>query len=69
MLILLYCPAERTNPVTSHAVVLQDGGALAPKAITKHHFFPFKTVTLIVFVIYFSIKVEINLLNNVNLTD
>ncbi len=54
--------------MTSHAVVLQDVGALAPKAITEHIFF-FKTVTLIVFVIYFLIKVEINLLNNVNLTD
>ncbi len=43
---------EQTNPVMSHAVVLQDGGARAPKAITKHPFF-FKTVTLIVFVIYF----------------
>ncbi len=52
----------------SHVVVLQDGGALLPKAITKHIFF-FKTVTLIVFVIYYLIKVEITLLNNVNLTD
>ncbi len=39
MLILLHWPSERTNPVTSHAVVLQDGGALAPKAITKQPFF------------------------------
>ncbi len=67
MRILLYWPEERTNPVTSHVKVLQDGGALAPKAITKHPFF-FKTVTLIMFM-YFLIKVEINLLNNVNLTD
>ncbi len=59
----------RTSPVTSHAVVLQDGGTLAPKAITKQPFF-FKMVTLIMFVIYFFlIKVEIALLNNVNLTD
>ncbi len=57
----------RTNPVTSHAVVQQDGGTLAPKAITKQPFF-FKMVTLIMFVI-FLIKVEITLLNNVNLTD
>ncbi len=68
MLILLYWPSERTNPVTSHAVVQQDGGTLAPKAITKQPFF-FKMVTLIKFVIYFLIKVEITLLNNVNLTD
>ncbi len=68
MLILLYWPSERTNPVTSHAVVLQDGGALAPKAITKQPFF-FKMVTLSMFVIYFLINVEITLLNNVNLTD
>ncbi len=53
MLILLYWPSERTNPVASHAVVvLQDGGALAPKAITKQPFF-FKMVTLIMFVIIF----------------
>ncbi len=39
MLILLYWPSERTNPMTSHTVVLQDGGALAPKAITKQPFF------------------------------
>ncbi len=52
MLILLYWPSDRTNPVTSHAVVQQDGGALAPKAITKQPFF-FKMVTLIMFVIYF----------------
>ncbi len=45
MLILLYWPSERTNPVSSHAVVLQDGGTLAPKAITKQPFF-FKIVTL-----------------------
>ncbi len=68
MLILLYWPSERTNPVMSHAVALQDGGALAPKAITKQPVF-FKMVTLIMFVIYFLIKVEITLLNNVNLTD
>ncbi len=41
--------------------------ALASKAITKHFFF--KMVTLIIFVIYFLIKVEIALLNNVNLND
>ncbi len=52
MLILLHWPSERTNPVTSHAVVLQDGGSLAPKAITKQPFF-FKMVTLIMFVIDF----------------
>ncbi len=52
MPILLNWPTERTNPVMSHMVVLQDGGALAPKAITKHPFF-FKMVSLIVFVIYF----------------
>ncbi len=52
----------------SHAVVLQDGGALALKVITKHPFF-FKMVSLIVFVIYFLIKVEITLLNYANLTD
>ncbi len=51
---------ERTNPVTSHAVVLQDGGTLALKAITKHPFF-FKMVSLIVFVIQFFINVEITL--------
>ncbi len=67
MLILLHWSSERTNLVTSHTVVLQDGGALSPKAIMKHPFF-FKMVTLIMFVIYFLIKVEITLLN-VNLTD
>ncbi len=49
-------------------MVLQDGGALAPKAITKQDFY-FKMVTLIMFIIYILIKVEITLLNNVNLTD
>ncbi len=68
MLILLHWSSERTNPVTSHAVVLQDGGALASKAITKQTFF-FKMVTLIMFVIYFFIKMELIFLNNVNLTD
>ncbi len=48
-------------------ILLQDCSALAPKAVTKHSFF-FKTVTLIVFVIYFFINVVINLLNNLNLT-
>ncbi len=68
MLVLLYWSLERTNPMTSHAVALQDGGALASKAITKHPFF-LKMVTLIMFVIYFLTKVEITLVNNVNLTD
>ncbi len=68
MLILLYWPLERINPVTSHAVVLQDSGTLAPKAITKQPFF-FKMVTLIMFVIYFFIKMEVIFLNNVNLAD
>ncbi len=45
--ILLHWPTERTNPVTSYAVVLQDGGTLAPKAITKHPFL-FKMVTFVV---------------------
>ncbi len=61
MPILLYWPMERTNPVMSHTVVLQDGSTLALKAITKHPFF-FKMVSLIVFVIYFLIKVEITLI-------
>ncbi len=68
MLILLYWPSERTNPVTSHAVVLQEGGALAPKAITKQPFF-LKMVTLIMCYIYFFIKMEVIFQNNVNLTD
>ncbi len=41
MVIILYWPSKRTNPMTSRAVVLQDGGALAPKAITKQPFFFF----------------------------
>ncbi len=69
MLILLYWPAERTNPVTSHIVVLQDGGALAPKAIIKHPFFFLNGYINRVCYICFLIKVEISLLNNVNLTD
>ncbi len=55
--------------MTSHAVVLQDGGgdlALIAKIKIKNIF---KMVTLIMFVLYFFIKVEITLLNNVNLTD
>ncbi len=68
MLILLHWPSERTDPVTSHAVVLQDGGPLAPKAIKKRHIF-FKMVTLIMFVIYIFIKMEVIFLNNVYLTD
>ncbi len=51
--------------MTSHAVVLQDGGGdLALIAKIKLFFF-FKMVTLIMFVLYFFIKVEITLLNNV----
>ncbi len=67
MPILLNWPKKRTNPVMSHEVVLQDGGVLALKAITKQPFF-FKMVSLIVF-IHFLINVEITLLNNENLTD
>ncbi len=67
--LLLYWPSERTNPMTSHAVILQDGGALAPKAVTKQPFF-FKMVTIIIFVIYiFFIKMKVIFQNNVNLTD
>ncbi len=36
-----YRPSEQTNPVTSHAVVLQDGIALAPK-LSQNTFFSFK---------------------------
>ncbi len=49
--------------MTSHAVALQDGGALASKAITKHPFF-LKWLHYHV-VIYFLTKVEITLVNNV----
>ncbi|MGL5581767.1 MAG: hypothetical protein ACRDCE_12535, partial [Cetobacterium sp.] len=59
MLILLYWPMEQTTSVTSHAVVLQDGGTVAPKALTKH--------PCLLYI--FFIKVEITLVNNVNLTD
>ncbi len=43
---LLNWPMGRTNPVMSHAVILQDGGALASKAIF------FKKVTLIMFMFF-----------------
>ncbi len=49
MLVLLYWPSELTNPVTYHAVVLHDCGALAPKAITKQPFF-FKMVTFVIYI-------------------
>ncbi len=37
----IYYIYDRSEPTLWHhnAVVLQDGGALAPKAITKQHFF------------------------------
>ncbi len=68
----IYYIYDMSEPILWHhnAVVLQNGGALAPKAITKQMFF-FRMVTLIMFVIYmfFFIKVEITLLITVNLTD
>ncbi len=68
MLILLYWSSSEPTPWRHTLWYRKMAGALAPKAVTKHPFF-FKMVTLIMFVIYFLIKVEITLLYNVNLTD